>query len=601
MYQGARAVLRSGKNFLVAAIIAEVRLNPPNASSCSSRSLRSIKCRWAFKPTGYKPRLVPITSIKPAGPLQPSAQGKRIETRHRRFLDLTWNSAPILADVGGARLKRKMSGKVFISYRRDDSSAWAGRLYDRLFQHFSQNEIFMDVDTIEPGVDFVEAIEEVVGACDVLIAVIGSRWLTSSDRGGRRRLDIPEDIVRLEIATALKRGIRVVPVLVDNATMPEVGELPDDLKALVRRNAVEIGHNRFNADSERLVTALERALGKATEQRERLDREQRDRAATEIRERQEKEQLDARRREHEEQERLETEQREKARLEAERQERERAAAKPTVPVAAVTLSPPVIATPTVEEKVRSSLERATKDNPWQNSLGMKFVPVAAAQVLFSVWDTRVEDFEAFVNNAGYNAGADWKNPGFNQGPTYPVVKVSWKDAKAFCQWLTQTEQALGRLPNGMLYRLPTDQEWSLAVGLPSEPGDRPDAKDLKIKVCPWGTQWPPPKGAGNYCGEESKVRTTLFIKGYKDDYVYTSPADSFAANQFGLQDMGGNVWQWCEDWYNPEKRQSRVVRGASWFNGNPDVLLASSRSFSDPDRRGSGIGFRCVVSVESSR
>jgi len=151
-----------------------------------------------------------------------------------------------------------MSGQIFISYRRDDSSAWAGRLYDRLFQHFSQNEIFMDVDTIEPGVDFVEAIEEVVGACDVLIAVIGTRWLTSSDRGGSRRLDIPEDIVRLEIATALKRGIRVVPVLVDGATMPEVGELADELKPLVRRNAVEIGHNRFNADSERLVTALER-------------------------------------------------------------------------------------------------------------------------------------------------------------------------------------------------------------------------------------------------------------------------------------------------------------------------------------------------------
>jgi TIR domain len=205
-----------------------------------------------------------------------------------------------------------MSGKIFISYRRDDSAAWAGRLSDRLKNHFPSNQIFMDIDAIDPGVDFVEAVEAVVGACDVLIAVIGSRWLASSDRRGKRRLDIAEDLVRLEIGTALKRGIRLVPVLVEGAMMPESGELPDDLKALVRRNALEIGHIRFDADSEHLVKAVERALGKAreqreakenerlaAEQRERRDREQSERVAAEIRERQENEQLDARRREQE--------------------------------------------------------------------------------------------------------------------------------------------------------------------------------------------------------------------------------------------------------------------------------------------------------------
>jgi hypothetical protein len=205
-----------------------------------------------------------------------------------------------------------MSGKIFISYRRDDSAAWAGRLSDRLKNHFPSNQIFMDIDAIEPGVDFVEAVEAVVSACDVLIAVIGSRWLASSDRRGKRRLDIAEDLVRLEIATALKRGIRLVPVLVEGAMMPESGELPDDLKALVRRNALEIGHIRFDADSEQLVKAVERALGKAreqreakenerlaAEQRERLDREQNERVAAEIRERQENEQLNAPRREQE--------------------------------------------------------------------------------------------------------------------------------------------------------------------------------------------------------------------------------------------------------------------------------------------------------------
>jgi hypothetical protein len=125
-----------------------------------------------------------------------------------------------------------MSGQIFISYRRDDSSAWAGRLSDRLSSHFPSNQIFMDVDTIEPGIDFVEAIEESVGSCDVLIAVIGTHWLTSSNRDGRRRLEIPEDSVRVEIATALKRGIRVIPVLVEGATMPEVSDLPPSRNCL---------------------------------------------------------------------------------------------------------------------------------------------------------------------------------------------------------------------------------------------------------------------------------------------------------------------------------------------------------------------------------
>ncbi len=131
-----------------------------------------------------------------------------------------------------------MSGQIFISYRREDSSAWARLVYTSLFQHFSQNKIFMDVDNLDPGVDFFDAIEASVGSCDVLIAVIGKRWLISSDEEGRRRLDNPDDLVRLEIGAALKRNIRVIPVLVDGALMPRSSELPDDLKLMVRRNAL---------------------------------------------------------------------------------------------------------------------------------------------------------------------------------------------------------------------------------------------------------------------------------------------------------------------------------------------------------------------------
>jgi TIR domain len=122
-----------------------------------------------------------------------------------------------------------VSGQIFISYRRGDTSYPAAHLYERLSTRFAQHQIFMDIDNLEPGVDFVEAIERSVGACDVLIAVIGKRWLISSDEEGRRRLDNPQDFVRLEIATALKRGIRVIPVLVDDASMPRDNDLSDDL------------------------------------------------------------------------------------------------------------------------------------------------------------------------------------------------------------------------------------------------------------------------------------------------------------------------------------------------------------------------------------
>jgi hypothetical protein len=160
-----------------------------------------------------------------------------------------------------------MSGQIFISYRRDDSSASAGRLYDRLLVRLPKSQIFIDVD-LDPGIDFVEEIEINVSSCAVLVAMIGKRWLLSSDEEGKRRLDNPEDFVRLEIATALKRKIRVMPVLVDGASMPRSSDLPDDLKLLARRNALEVSHNRFNADFDRLVTAIEKVLQQLEPKRE---------------------------------------------------------------------------------------------------------------------------------------------------------------------------------------------------------------------------------------------------------------------------------------------------------------------------------------------
>jgi hypothetical protein len=153
-----------------------------------------------------------------------------------------------------------MNGQIFISYRREDASYPAGRLYDHLHIRFPQNEIFMDVDSLKPGIDFVKTIEERVGACDVLVAVMGKRWLSSADEEGRRRLDNPEDFVRVEVGTALKRGVRVIPVLVEGALMPQASQLPEDLKPLARRNALSVGHDRFQADSERLIDSVGEVL-----------------------------------------------------------------------------------------------------------------------------------------------------------------------------------------------------------------------------------------------------------------------------------------------------------------------------------------------------
>ena len=221
-----------------------------------------------------------------------------------------------------------------------------------------------------------------------------------------------------------------------------------------------------------------------------------------------------------------------------------------------------------------------------NTLGMKFVPVAGTDVQFSIWETRVKDYAAYaVANAG--VVESWKKPfgdKFKQADTHPVV-VSWNDANAFCAWLTEKELAEGKIKAGQHYRLPTDAEWSVAVGLGKEKGNTPEEKDSGIEVVyPWGKESPPPVGAGNYY-KSLKV----------DNFEYTSPVGSFAANKLGLHDMGGNVWEWCEDWYDPAAKACRVLRGASWGDGYPGLLLSSYRSGGAPDGRDDLVGFRCVL------
>ena len=235
----------------------------------------------------------------------------------------------------------------------------------------------------------------------------------------------------------------------------------------------------------------------------------------------------------------------------------------------------------LEKSVGPELERS-----FTNSLGLKFVVLG--EIRISTCETRVQDYDAFckATNRRYDP------PDIAQGPTHPVVKVNWFDAMAFCKWLTDKERGENSLPDQQTYRLPTDREWSMAVGLPSEIGNTPQARDGKIKnEFPWGKQWPPPVGAGNYLAAAGKRNGS------------TKPVGSFKPNPLGIYDLGGNVWEWCADAYkggtNPTGRDWGVLRGGSWATNNRLEMQSSYRNVVDRNERDVIYGFRVVLAPET--
>jgi hypothetical protein len=155
-----------------------------------------------------------------------------------------------------------MPNTIFLSYRRrGESTGYAGRISDRLKRAFGDEEYFRDLDDIKPGTDFVDAIDEHMACCQVLLVVIGTDWLTLADAAGRKRIDDPRDWVRLEVASALKRKALVLPVLVGGATMPSEADLPDDLKILARRQAIDLSDTRWDYDVDRLLNRVAETAG----------------------------------------------------------------------------------------------------------------------------------------------------------------------------------------------------------------------------------------------------------------------------------------------------------------------------------------------------
>jgi len=256
--------------------------------------------------------------------------------------------------------------------------------------------------------------------------------------------------------------------------------------------------------------------------------------------------------------------------------------------------------------------------PWSNSLEMKFVPMG--EIHFAVWQTRVRDFTAFVQATGYDAtggmssvvtqngfklnSLSWKEPGFVQTQDDPVVGVSWEDAGQFCDWLTRKERAEGMLSAFQRYRLPTDSEWSSAVGLTREIGGTPQERSGGVKnVYPWGNRFPPPNDFGNYAGSESRAgapQNWPVIAGYYDAYPRTAPVNAFAPNEKGISGLGGNVWEWCRDKYRTGLNW-RTLRGGSWATSRAEEALSSYRRGYDPYFRSDDVSFRCVIASDGEQ
>jgi len=240
---------------------------------------------------------------------------------------------------------------------------------------------------------------------------------------------------------------------------------------------------------------------------------------------------------------------------------------------------------------------ATKDAPFMNTLGMKFVPVPGTNILMCIHETRRQDYAAYAAEV-FGVSGTWQNYKQDGVPCgdkddHPVVSTNWEDAVAFCAWLSKKE--------GKTYRLPSDEEWSIAVGLGGKETRTKDTTpemlcEKETTEYPWGGDYPPmtKDQVGNYADSawHEKFPTKPFIEGYTDGFPTTAPVMSFRPNKLGLYDMGGNVWEWVDDWWNAAQ-EHRVMRGSSF--GDRGHLVSSIRIHPGPTDRRGPVGFRCVV------
>jgi len=397
--------------------------------------------------------------------------------------------------------------KILISYRREDSADVTGRIYDRLIQVFPQS-VFRDVDSIPLGVDFRAYLDEQVAKCDVFLAVIGRDWLRGKSRKGKSRLEDPGDFVRIEIESALKRQIPLIPVLVQGAKIPAAECLPASIQDLSYRHAINVRVDPdFHRDMDRLIEFLRQqgeGLGKAqaepkNQSQKVIEKENEVRAVTRV----------------------------------------RMVKVPKGPFlygdekAQATIDHDywIDQYPVTNEKYRVfMLDSGYENHQWWSSEGWK-------------WRT-----EKSITSPKY-----WNDEKWNK-VNHPVVGVSYYEAEAYAKWAGK--------------RLPTEQEWEKA------------ARGEDGRQYPWGDEFD--KSRCN--SEESGIGHTTPVIQYPN-----------GVSTYGCYDMAGNVWEWCDDWFD-KKAGRRVIRGGSWTNAQK-ILRTSSWGRGAVDYRYDYVGFRLVQDI----
>lgn len=432
-------------------------------------------------------------------------------------------------------------GTIFISYRRSDSQWAASRLFDTLTQAFPDDRLFMDVDSIAPGQDFVDVLAEQVGNCDVFLALIGPSWLTETGPEGVRRIDDPNDFVRIEIASVLEQPDAVViPVLLDGARVPSEADLPAPLRSLARRQFARLTHEGYRGEIERLIAAIRQALPDRT---------------------------------------------------PEAADAAPAASRRTVKVSGKALAittaifaaiaavagaisfaiqppdpsekadlarfrecaacPEMIIVPAGEYVMGSPADepkRLSQEGP-AHAVSVGRFALARTEVTFGQWDACVAD-----GGCGGYMPAD-----MNQGRgDMPAFNLAWVDAQAYIAWLND------KVP-GEPYRLPTEAEWEYAA--------RAGAKTAYH----WG---PDPDRAHANTGRE--ICCIGAAEG-ADRWVGPAPVAQFPPNAFGLHDMAGNLWEWVADEYRGSYAGA-PADGSEWtgsISGRPDRRVLRGGSYKD--------------------